>query len=259
MVSPRADSHSHTALNTHTRYRYLTFTLKCETIPLIASKSDLELKLHCASAAEGSHIDESAPIHAVGNSVAPAECVIATGAAPDIALREAIACFSCGRSFLYSATTANDFGRFCSARCREWFDAGNPAHRPLDTSKLFNLPIGPHGFLISCAGCNNRFDSKGLRCCSPDCERRLGRKRELDAVLKEDPFRVVKRKCAGCGGDIPNWRNGRRVSSSTRFCNAVCQRKAAKNAGLASGDQNPVLDVQTAKKCPPNGLSREAA
>ena len=81
--------------------------------------------------------------------------------------------------------------------------------------------------------------------------------RELDAVLEEDPFRVVKRKCAGCGGDIPNWRNGRRVSSSTGFCNPVCQRKTP-NAGLASGDQNPVLDVQTVKKCPPNGLSREA-
>ena len=237
----------------------MTLTQKCETIPLIASKSDLESKLHCASAAEGSHIDKSAPIHAVGNSVAPAERVIATGAAPDIAFREAIACFSCGRSFIYFAPIGHDSGRFCSARCREWFDAGNPAHRPLDTSKLFNLPIGPHGFLISCAGCNNRFDSKGLRCCSPDCERRLGRKRELDAVLKEDPFRAVKRKCAGCGGDIPNWRNGRRVSSSTRFCKPVCQRKAAKKAGLASGDQNPVTDVQTAKKCPPNGLSREAA
>ena len=173
------------------------------------------------------------------------------------AAKRSLASAADARSFTHS--TGNDFGRFCSARCREWFDAGHPAHRPLDTSRLCNLPIGPHGFLISCAGCGIRFDSKGLRCCSTDCERSLGRKRELDAFLKDDPFRGVKRKCVGCGGDIPNWRNGRRVSAATQFCKPVCQRKAAKNAGLASGDQNPVLSVQTAKKCPPNGPSREAA
>jgi hypothetical protein len=239
----------------------LTFAQKYESITFIAYKSDLESKLHCESAAEGSNIDESTPIRAeiTGDSLSRAEGIAATRAVPDSQLSssEAIACFSCGRSFLY--TTGNDFGRFCSARCREWFDAGYPAHRPLDTSRLCNLPIGPHGFLISCAGCGIRFDSKGLRCCSTDCEGSLGRKRELDAFLKDDPFRGVKRKCLGCGGDIPNWRNGRRVSAATRFCKPVCQRQTAKKAGLASGDQNPVLSVQTAKKCPPNGPSRKAA
>jgi hypothetical protein len=57
------------------------------------------------------------------------------------------------------------------------------------------------------------------------------RKQELDVELADDPFRAVKRACLECGGPITNWRNGRRVSKATKFCQPSCQRKAAKNAG----------------------------
>src|SRR5262245_31589562 len=41
-------------------------------------------------------------------------------------------CHACGRSYLYQAPSPNsdDNGRFCSARCRETYDAGLQAYEP---------------------------------------------------------------------------------------------------------------------------------
>jgi hypothetical protein len=50
------------------------------------------------------------------------------------------ACFSCGRTYIYRR------GRFCSERCREWFDAGNqPYDRTCGTksnARGFDLALG---------------------------------------------------------------------------------------------------------------------
>jgi hypothetical protein len=35
-------------------------------------------------------------------------------------------CFSCGQGIVYRPSQDDASGRFCSDRCREWFDAGNP-------------------------------------------------------------------------------------------------------------------------------------
>ena len=147
-------------------------------------------------------------------------------------------CFACGRTF----TTG--IGRFCSDRCRAAFDAGLPAFQPPD--RFYSLPKGPRGFLVDCAHCRRRFDSPGWRCCSTDCERNFCRKQKLDAELADDAFRVVKRKCLGCDRDIPNWRNGRRVSKATRFCSPRCAKKPRK----PSGDQTAGFGVETVKKTP---------
>ena len=95
--------------------------------------------------------------------------------------------------------------------------------------------MGRHGFLIDCAGCGKRFDSKGLRCCSPACERSLGDRRKterlkIEAGVEYQSRLGAKRKCEGCGGDIPNWRKGRRVSKATRFCSPSCGQKARAKA-----------------------------
>jgi hypothetical protein len=164
------------------------------------------------------------------------------------------ACFACGRNYTYRGPNGDDSGRFCSSRCREAYDAGFPRYEPLDYDKLYRfrsgelMPIGPTGFFIDCASCRKRFDSRGLRCCSIECERKLSRKQELDVELEADPFRVAKRKCADCGADIPNWRNGRRVSAATRFCSDRCRKSAAR---MVDGP-DPVLSAETAKKCPKN-------
>ena len=164
-------------------------------------------------------------------------------------------CFACGRPYTYRGPNGDDSGRFCSARCREAYDAGFPQYAPPKIA--YSLPRGRHGFLIGCAHCRKQFDSKGLRCCSVECERAYRNKQELDAELANDPFRVVKRKCAACGGDIPNWRNGKRVSKATKFCSPRCQRQGVQNAVLAPTTKNPDSGGETAKKCPSNGLRRK--
>ena len=158
-------------------------------------------------------------------------------------------CFTCGRSF------GRGDGRFCSTRCRSAFDDGLPPYEPLDLDNYYSLPKGPTGFHVDCAHCRKRFDSRGLRCCSAECEQKYHQKQALDTELAADPFRSVKRKCLACGGDIPNWRKGRRVSKATRFCCARCREKYRQNAEPGRDSPKAVFPRQTAKKCPFHGPS----
>jgi hypothetical protein len=73
------------------------------------------------------------------------------------------------------------------------------------------------------------FDSAGLRCCSIACERRCRDRSENEQLMSQvDMERPTKRKCEQCDGVIPNWRNGRRVKKTTRFCSQKCS-KASKS------------------------------
>jgi hypothetical protein len=157
-------------------------------------------------------------------------------------------CFSCGFSMRYRGS------RCCSERCREWFDTGNPGY---DQDWLYRQPSGPwrviagppgtvgteyhnpdmrptkSGFMIRCAHCTKEFDSRGLRCCSTECERRYRERKDNLAVMAEVcDAPKERRRCAhpGCGRPIPTWRNGRRVSRATRFCSDSCSRQAKKLA-----------------------------
>ena len=172
---------------------------------------------------------------------------------------EAPTCFSCGRGFAYKGPQGDDSGRFCSARCREWYDAGNPAYEPLDTDRFYSLPKGPTGFYINCAGCQKRFDSRGLRCCSPECERTYRQRGDNAAVMAEVGMTAAtkKRPCQapGCTHTIPLWRKGRKVSKATRFCSDKCSAKARRGMESPYG----ILSPETAKKCPENGPQIEGA
>jgi hypothetical protein len=163
-------------------------------------------------------------------------------------------CFSCGRA--YTSGAIGDVGRFCSLRCRDAFDSGFPAYAPPKSYRELVAGQGPLGMLINCSGCGKKFDSRGLRCCSIECERAFRRKEELDAELARQPFRAVKRRCGHCGGPIPNWRKGRRVSSAVKYCSSRCQRKGSQNAEGRIASPRGVLVVQTAKKCPENKGAR---
>ena len=46
---------------------------------------------------------------------------------------------------------------------------------------------------------------------------------EMDADLKDYPFRTAKRPCQDCGGPVPNWRPGRWVSSRTRSAPGIVE------------------------------------
>jgi hypothetical protein len=157
-------------------------------------------------------------------------------------------CFACGRPFTPRPSTGDDNTHaFCSPNCRQAFDNGFPPYenRPKLTNEPWRVVVGPpgadpgylapvlprgtHGFLIQCAGCGKTFDSTGLRCCSADCERRYLKRCENQQLIAEaDMERPTKRKCEapGCGRDIPNWRDGRRVSKKTRFCSSRCKQAA---------------------------------
>jgi hypothetical protein len=166
-------------------------------------------------------------------------------------------CFACGRTYVPKPPSGDDSTRFCSVRCREAFDAGfpplDPAYHLKTNQRWYSLPLGRHGFLIECAGCSKTFDSRGLRCCSTECERTYRQRQQNQADLAEIGMEIAtKRKCEACGGNIPNWRNGRRVSKATRFCSSQCGQRARKALGGLNRDQS----VQTAKKCPSNGPSR---
>lgn len=139
-------------------------------------------------------------------------------------------------------------GRFCSDRCRSAYDSGFPAAGQ-DWLWAKSGPLiviaGPPGYRldprafpelrvrntatgrkISCAGCGKEFDSKGLRCCSVECERRYNegiKNREIMAEVGAEP--APKRQCIECGGRIPMFRKGRRVPSKLQFCSDKCRRR----------------------------------
>jgi hypothetical protein len=157
-------------------------------------------------------------------------------------------CFVCGYRFIKTDSL------FCSDRCRDWFDAGNspvsnasnydlrgwhviagpPGVKSGDgyyTEILSRQPIdmrpGREGFYIACAHCRKEFESKGLRCCSTDCERGLKERRDNLAVMAEAGIEPsVKRTCQQCGAIIPKWTAGKKTPSTKRFCSAKCAQRA---------------------------------
>ena len=189
-------------------------------------------------------------------------------------------CFACGRSFLPRPRDGDDdTWRFCSPRCREAYDAGLPPYDPDQLRKLVSKfsPGGLHvvagppglssydpllgsqqlsrgikrrgsaGWIVECLNCGAEFDSAGLRCCSVECERRYRDRSENEQLMAEAGMeRPIKRKCEQCGGVIPNWRSGRQVKKTTRFCSPRCS-KASKRASPRSDGPDPVLGAETAK------------
>jgi hypothetical protein len=145
-----------------------------------------------------------------------------------------VACLSCGRTYIYKGRQGELNGRFCSMRCQDWYDADNPTYEQHQVETRYTwldgrlMRKGSKGFYIDCAHCHKEFDSKGLRCCSPDCERRYRDRKDNLAVMAEVGMAIkAKRRCANpaCANTIPTWRNGRRVSAMTRFCSPRCSRQ----------------------------------
>jgi hypothetical protein len=150
-------------------------------------------------------------------------------------------CFACGRTYSKGSTGIEPWGleneRFCSDKCRHSYDQGGPAYDPDYASKnnprWYSLPMGKHGFLIDCAHCGREFDSKGLRCCSVECERGLKAKREATTIMAEVEMEPpAKRMCEapGCSHHIPRWKNGRQVSAKVRYCSPGCRKRAGRLA-----------------------------
>jgi len=177
-------------------------------------------------------------------------------------------CFMCRTGMMYRGS------RFCSDRCRNFYDAGEPEQDWLHRPKPENLPLtelkviaGPPGIelgacchrllfgdrpvtpmkrtagnMIRCAGCGQEFDSKGLRCCSTDCERRYKERQENFATMAKAGIEPApKRRCTNpdCANTIPKWTNGKRTPSSRRFCGPKCAQRARRASGSLNGVLTP--------------------
>jgi hypothetical protein len=149
-----------------------------------------------------------------------------------------------------------------SAWCVVAGPPGTTSYDPLQGSKQLSRGIkrrGSTGWIIDCFGCGKEFDSTGLRCCSTDCERRYLKRCENEQLMAAVGMeRPVKRKCEapGCGRDIPNWRNGRRVSKATRFCSDKCS-KASKGPVQAPIARTQFLTPKQKKRPHKMGLPEE--
>jgi hypothetical protein len=152
-------------------------------------------------------------------------------------------CFACDRSFI------NGYGPFCSENCRDAFDEGFPAYQPVAVRYTWldgrPMPISGDGFLIACRGCGKDFSSRGLRCCTPDCERKFLERQEVVAIMAEAGMeRAVKRKCEVCGADIPRYTGigkARRLVSARRItCSPKCTKKHRLGIGTETGCKSDV-------------------
>jgi ribosomal protein L24E len=160
-------------------------------------------------------------------------------------------CFLCGRSYSVLPPMGDNSTRFCSDKCQEAYDAGampardvNPFAVPADQWRVIAGPLpgympkiamqqGKHGFYINCLHCKREFESKGLRCCSVECERAYqGRVAAAQVVAEVGGTLTEKRKCSICGGPIPKYvgtGKHRRLTNKTKTtCSNRCQEKARK-------------------------------
>jgi predicted nucleic acid-binding Zn ribbon protein len=142
-------------------------------------------------------------------------------------------CLACGRSYVPGD------GRFCSTQCRDGFDAGMPPFQQQEArvtyARLDGRPMQPRGdgFLIPCARCKREFISKGLRCCSTECERKLRERKEIAATIADGGIEqptARRAKCEKCGDNIPRWTGAgtrkRATPKGTRFCSRKCREAA---------------------------------
>lgn len=163
---------------------------------------------------------------------------------------ERASCFLCQRTF----TPARGHGinrRFCGALCLAAYDAGYVVS--FSEPKLYSLPLRGDGFAIECAGCRKSFASRGLRCCSQDCERKTREREDIAATMAEVGMEPAERPaCQCCGGPIPRWRGAgtrkRATPKGTRYCSEKCSAKARRQVA----SQTAVSSLEVARKCPPN-------
>jgi hypothetical protein len=162
-------------------------------------------------------------------------------------------CFMCGRTFTEEKGHGLN-GRFCSTLCLDGYDAGLMPPQPPRCS----LPMRGDGFVITCKGCKCEFVSRGLRCCSAECDRQHRERQDIEATIAGmamESTGYVKRKCQHCGGDIPRYqgigKKRRETRKDARFCSPRCQQRAK----ASSGSTTPVSTAIEAQKPAWNGHS----
>jgi ribosomal protein L24E len=169
-------------------------------------------------------------------------------------------CFLCGRSYSPQLSSGDDSTRFCSAKCREAYDAGAMPAAELNPFTVDHwrviagqspgympkpMRMRRHGFYIACLQCRREFESTGLRCCSTECERAYNGRAAAAATMAEvGDVLTEKRKCECCGGPIPNWIGKgvkrRRTPKSRRYCSDRCRNKANKTGAILTPERSEI-------------------
>jgi hypothetical protein len=143
---------------------------------------------------------------------------------------EAMECLSCGRGFVYKGPSGDDSGRFCHARCREWYDAGNPTYEPskVVVERANQVPLrdwkvvaGPPGLEAGSAYYADILDR------GPKKERVIGK-------LANDELIRPRRLCDRCSQPLPVWINGRKVPSTRLRCLKCSPPKTQKRGNVPS-------------------------
>ena len=148
-------------------------------------------------------------------------------------------CLMCRRAFAAGkGVGANP--RFCHQLCVEAYDAGFVYRdagltRGDPAAASYSLPVRGDGFLINCRNCKRPFASKGLRCCSNECEGNYREREAIAATMAEVGMELttyIHRKCEHCGGDIPRYTGIGKARKETRkdarFCSKRCAERARK-------------------------------
>jgi hypothetical protein len=139
-------------------------------------------------------------------------------------------CMCCGASYIYRRPTDDErVGRFCSKRCQDNYDFRVASHSaPTRYTFVDGRPMraADSGFVRECRFCRKPFVSRGLQCCSYECERALkDRLDTLEVAARIGHIARPHRVCEGCGGRVP-----RHARANQRFCSSRCQQKAARKA-----------------------------
>jgi hypothetical protein len=107
-----------------------------------------------------------------------------------------------------------------------------PPFQQQESRNRHPMQVRGNGFLIPCAHCKREFISKGFRCCSTECERKLRKRKEITAGIAEAGIErsTVRAKCERCGGNVPRWTGigsrKRATPKGTRFCSRKCREAA---------------------------------
>jgi hypothetical protein len=122
-------------------------------------------------------------------------------------------CFLCGRGFTYRGSHENDSGRFCGSKCREAYDAekrapqyGDPCDVPLPS---WIVVAGPPNVAVG-SRYYEQLD-QDLKAQRRRVEQRLGK-------IPDEELTRPRRTCAKCGGRIPVWIKGKKVSERRKLC-----------------------------------------
>jgi hypothetical protein len=129
---------------------------------------------------------------------------------------EAPTCFSCGRGFAYKGPQGDESGRFCSTRCREWYDAGKSAYDPpeVTVARITRVPLREWKVIAGRLKIGSAYYADILD--RPKKAKRIGR-------LSNDELIRPRRLCERCGSPLPVWLKGQQVPVTRKYC-AGCAR-----------------------------------